>query len=71
MSDDSIDSLAPPEVLTRARNIKLFLMCRQNRRRVLQSIIPSRVERCPVFSCGTEALSDSSPGAPLLREDPK
>ena len=26
MSDDSIDSLAPPDVLTRARNIKLFLM---------------------------------------------
>src|SRR3984885_8613945 len=26
MSDDSIDPLAPPEVLTRARNIKLFLM---------------------------------------------
>ena len=26
MSDDSIDSLAPPEVLARARNIKLFLM---------------------------------------------
>src|SRR5580698_2664924 len=26
MSDNPIDSLAPPEVLTRARNIKLFLM---------------------------------------------
>lgn len=26
MSDDSIESLAPPEVLTRARKIKLFLM---------------------------------------------
>ena len=26
MSDDSIDSLAPPDVLTRARKIKLFLM---------------------------------------------
>jgi 3-deoxy-D-manno-octulosonate 8-phosphate phosphatase (KDO 8-P phosphatase) len=26
MSDDSIDSLAPPDVLARARKIKLFLM---------------------------------------------
>ena len=26
MSDDSIESLAPPDVLTRARKIKLFLM---------------------------------------------